>query len=44
MGSLLMVVGIWELNHDLHTFIDEESRRWMVHFIHQSGMLLVWPT
>lgn len=24
------------------TDIDEDSRRWMVHFIHQSGMLLVW--
>ena len=24
------------------TVIDEDCRRWMVHFIHQSGMLPVW--
>lgn len=23
--------------------IDEDCLRWMVHFIHQRGMLLVWP-
>lgn len=34
------------MNEILYIFgdiTDEESGRWMVHFIHQSGMLLVWP-
>ena len=33
------VLLIW-LDHQ--NFYDEGSRRWMVHIIHQSGMLLAW--